>query len=163
MRFSAVAWLAVLAVSQTGFSGAFAPISFGGSSKLHTTSFQYRDTVILQSIPTPDMNDEDHIRQAYVDWCRKYGKSPDPVRYQSFKNNYITITVHNVKTKEEADRAGQPAPEWITLNQYGDYSVAEYEAFMRGEKPETPAPTPAVIATEEVSVVHIKYLEASQQ
>lgn len=145
MRFSKIALLTlVVAITRADQTGAFTSNgqpSFNAMSTERSTIF-HRGRVILQSSESPDMNDESHIQQAYRDWCAKYAKSPDPVRYQSFKNNYITITVHNVKTKEEAERAGKPTPKWITLNQYGDYSVAEYEHFMKGG-PSAPSPAPA--------------------
>jgi hypothetical protein len=75
--------------------------------------------------------DEDAVRLAYNEWRVTYGKGEfDPVRFGNFRTNYKTITVSNLKERKKGT--------WMTLNEYGDYSVAEYEALLRGETLERP-------------------------
>lgn len=93
---------------------------------------------------------------AYDEWRAQYKKGDfDPVRYEAFKSNYETITVLNVKGKKEAREAGTEAPAPLTLNEYGDYTMAEYEAMAQAP----PAPEPE----EKSSGILGKAVDAAQQ
>jgi hypothetical protein len=89
--------------------------------------------------------DESVIQFAYDEWRVMFNKGAfDPVRYENYKANYKTLTVANLEARQQAERQGVPAPVWMSLNEYGDYSIAEYEAVMRGEPLPVPvAPPPA--------------------
>jgi hypothetical protein len=65
-------------------------------------------------------------RQAYLDWCKKYDKKEDPIRFSTFSSNYMAM-------KEWAKKAGRE----VTLNQYADYTKKEYAELVAetAEKP----------------------------
>ena len=117
---------------------------------------------------------ESVIKFAYDEWLRAFNKgAADPVRYENFKTNYKTLTVVNLTARQHAARQGTPPPTWMGLNEYADFSIAEYEVVMRGEQqaasvapppaahqPEaqsTPAPAPPapepVVDGEKVSIL----------
>jgi hypothetical protein len=77
--------------------------------------------------------DDDAIRFAYDEWRLIYGKGDfDRYRFENFKTNYKTLTMANIQARDKALKQGQPTPQWMSLNEYGDYSVAEYEAMLQG-------------------------------
>jgi hypothetical protein len=94
--------------------------------------------------------DESVIKFAYDEWRVVFNKGAvDPVRYENYKTNYKTLTDANLTAKQNAEKQGTPAPNWMSLNEFGDYSMAEYEAAMRGEPHPAPvAPPPAVYQPE---------------
>lgn len=74
------------------------------------------------------------VRFAYDEWRLVYGKGDfDAVRFENFKTNHKTLTISNLKARKKAARDGRPVPQWMSLNEYGDYSLDEYEAMLRGE------------------------------
>jgi hypothetical protein len=76
------------------------------------------------------------VRFAYDEWRLIYNKGDyDAERFESFKTNHKTLTISNLKAREKAAGDGRPIPQWMSLNGYGDYSLDEYEAMMRGEQP----------------------------
>ena len=78
--------------------------------------------------------DEEAIRFAYDGWRSIYGKGEsDATRYEQFKQNYMALTVANLKAKKQAETSGVQAPDWQTLNEFGDFSLEEFEAYKRGD------------------------------
>jgi hypothetical protein len=90
--------------------------------------------------------DDDAVRFAYDEWRMKFTKGAfDPVRFESFKTNFKTLTTANLEARNKASAEGRDAPTWMSLNEYGDYYIAEYQAIKRGEpipKPAAPPPIP---------------------
>jgi len=77
---------------------------------------------------------DSQVRFAYDEWRLIYGKGDfDPDRFENFKMNHKTLTISNLKAREKSTLEGLPIPQWMSLNEYGDYSLDEYEAMMRGE------------------------------
>jgi hypothetical protein len=73
--------------------------------------------------------DEDAIRSAYDEWRTKFGKGEfDSTRFENFKKNFKTLTVVNVAARDKAVAEGIQAPGWMYLNEYGDFSYADYES-----------------------------------
>jgi hypothetical protein len=74
------------------------------------------------------------VRFAYDEWRLIYDKGDyDAERFKNFKANHKTLTMSNLKAREKSAKDGRPVPQWMSLNEYGDYSLDEYEAMMRGE------------------------------
>ena len=88
-----------------------------------------------ESFPRFPFN-EKQVRFAYDEWRLIYGKGDfDSDRFEQFKRNHRTVTVSNLNARDKASREGRPKPQWMSLNEYGDYSMEEYEAMLRGEQP----------------------------
>jgi hypothetical protein len=84
-------------------------------------------------------HDNDAIRFAYDEWRFQYGKgSFNPARFESFKTNFKTLTIANLQARDKAYSEGRQPPAWMNLNEYGDFSMEEYEAT----KLVVPMPTP---------------------
>lgn len=76
------------------------------------------------------------VRYAYDEWRLIYAKGDfDSERFKRFKTNHRTLILSNLQAREKAARDGRPVPQWMSLNEYGDYSLEEYEAMLRGETP----------------------------
>ena len=83
-------------------------------------------------------------RLAYDAWCKKYNKTPNEDKFDTFKANYETITVANVVAAKEARDNGTDRAKDLELNEYGDMTEAEYMAMQSGgsiEEKESEAPT----------------------
>ena len=151
MKSSHVALLALAALTAD-HSIAFTPNSLQKSSivgeanniwnvnnvQLYASGLEASTT---EEIPFP--YDESVIKSAYDEWLVAFNKgASDPVRYENYKTNYKTLTVANLTARQDAERQGTPAPTWMSLNEYGDFSMAEYEAVMRGEQQAAPVAPP---------------------
>lgn len=90
-------------------------------------------------LSSPDFPFSDkQVRFAYDEWRLIYDKGDfDKDRFENFKTNHKTLTISNLKAREKATKEGRPIPQWMSLNEYGDYSLDEYEAMMRGDQPLT--------------------------
>lgn len=93
----------------------------------------------MSSIPTLSSGDiafpydDDEVRSAYDEWRFMYNKGPfDAIRFEQFKSNYVALTVENLRARREAVDTGRQAPEWRKLNEFGDFSMEEFEAYKRG-------------------------------
>jgi hypothetical protein len=109
------------------------------------THFAASDVQIGTSADSTFPYGDDAVRFAHDEWRLKFAKgSFDPVRFESFKVNFKTLTTANVEARNKASAEGRDPPTWMSLNKYGDYSMVEYEAMKRGEPISTPAvqPTP---------------------
>ena len=71
-------------------------------------------------------------RLAYDAWCKKYNKTPNEDKFDTFKANYETITVANVVAAKEARDNGTDRAKDLELNEYGDMTEAEYMAMQSG-------------------------------
>ena len=100
-----------------------------------SSEMDVEETSASSSSPTFPFSDT-QVRFAYDEWRLIYGKGDfDRKRFENFKLNHKTLTISNLKAREKAVKDGRPIPQWMSLNEYGDYSLDEYEAMMRGEKP----------------------------
>lgn len=73
-------------------------------------------------------------RLAYDEWRVQFDKGAfDQKRYEAFKANYEAIAVANVSAKKAARESGGE-PKLLSLNQYGDFTAAEYEAAQTSGK-----------------------------
>ena len=76
--------------------------------------------------------DEGAIRYAYDEWRLIYGKGDfDSDRFENFTTNHRTLINANIKARENAVQQGiTTLPQWMSLNEYGDYSLDEYETML---------------------------------
>lgn len=134
MKFPSLCW--VLAVTPVT---AFIPSSLNNNQKHFTTlSSTVSDTDV--SIPY-----DAAARLAYDEWREKYNKEKDDSRYVNFAKNYETITVANVVAKKQARDSGLEAAALLSLNEYGDFSEAEYKAMLNGETTENTVSTEGML------------------
>ena len=78
--------------------------------------------------------DEKWHRKAYDDWRVEFGKGEfDPARYENFKVNYAAIMDANAAAAAEASAKGESAPDPKKLNEYGDFSMEEYELMLSSQ------------------------------
>ena len=110
-------------------------------SSISTTCFASEvdtdGTSSSSSSPTFPFSDR-QVRFAYDEWRLIYDKGDyDPKRFESFKANHRTLVMSNLKAREKAAQDGRPIPQWMSLNEYGDCSMDEYEAMLRGEQPKS--------------------------
>mmetsp|Transcript_48668 Transcript_48668/g.117696 ORF Transcript_48668/g.117696 Transcript_48668/m.117696 type:complete len:906 (-) Transcript_48668:87-2804(-) len=80
--------------------------------------------------PSTTKFDDDSLKFAFNEWKLMYGKQDEPFdrkRFRAFKNNYQALTMANLEARDQALKTGRPAPQWMTLNEYGDCTVDEYE------------------------------------
>ena len=143
-KLSIVALLALTAPYATAFTPAnLAPMA-RSTTRVQGLSMAEPDTASDVSIVY-----DSAARLAYDTWREQFGKGDfDPVRFESFKNNYNTITVANVKNKKEARESGTDAPELLTLNEFGDYTAEEFEAAQSGASTEEPTKEPSNVLGE---------------
>jgi hypothetical protein len=100
--------------------------------------------------------EDNAVRFAYDEWRLTYEKGAfDPVRFEPFKDNLTTLAMANLKARNQAFAEGKPPSKWMTLNEYGDFSTAEYEAMRRGEPipvapPSVPHATPQPVRSEPI-------------
>jgi hypothetical protein len=129
---------ALLSILSSETVGAFTPTSLNQARRPNGALSRYTSSRCMSTVQTGSEEeevtfpyDEDAVRLAYNEWRVTYGKGEfDPVRFGNFRTNYKTITVSNLKERKQGT--------WMTLNEYGDFSVAEYEALLRGETLERP-------------------------
>eukprot|EP00536_Pseudo-nitzschia_multiseries_P001776 jgi/Psemu1/322244/estExt_fgenesh1_pg.C_230002 len=142
MKISSAAIDAIVALLVASSVTAFVPNSHGANSKLvqneiiptsRTALFSSQDSGPSSSPVFPFTDKE--VRFAYDEWRLIYAKGNfDPVRFEQFKRNHRTLILSNLNAREKAARDGRPMPQWMSLNEYGDYSMEEYEAMLRGEE-----------------------------
>jgi hypothetical protein len=118
-----LALLALLALASQN-ANAFTTSSF--LSQKHFTLSMAADKPDL-SIPY-----DAAARLAYNEWCDTYEKTRDDSRFATFKANYEAISVANIKAKKAAKEAGEEVPTQLTLNEFGDFTAAEYQAMQSG-------------------------------
>jgi hypothetical protein len=79
---------------------------------------------------------EARIREAYLNWCKEFGKRPDESRFPDFSNNFLLMEQYSKETAKE-----------MTLNQYADFTKEEYEALVTGSSAKTSTKIPASATT----------------
>ena len=68
------------------------------------------------------------LRSAYDEWRNEYKKGDfDAARFENFKVNYAATMESNRIAEKEALERGDPPPSWLTLNEFADLSMADYE------------------------------------
>jgi len=140
--------------SQQRYASAFAPPSLpagrtSSSNVVGTSSSMVATPTAAQA--TSDDTDvsipyDAAARLAYDAWCEKYNKTPNEDKFDTFKANYETITVANVVAAKEARDNGTDRAKDLELNEYGDFTEAEYMAMQSGgsvEEESEAAPTVA--------------------
>ncbi len=143
--------------SATAFVPNSCKVGHGNVASTTTTCFvsevDTEGTSASTSSPKFPFSDR-QVRFAYDEWRLIYGKGDfDPVRFNNFKTNHKTLVISNLKAREKAEQDGRPMPQWMSLNEYGDYSIDEYEKMLRGEDP---------VANGDVSVVVSEGLETGE-
>mmetsp|Transcript_36625 Transcript_36625/g.105376 ORF Transcript_36625/g.105376 Transcript_36625/m.105376 type:complete len:631 (+) Transcript_36625:150-2042(+) len=79
------------------------------------------------------------VMSAYDEWRQKFGKGDfDINRFHNFENNFRVLTAANIKARDKALAAGRDPPQWLELNEYGDFSREEYKAMQGGKSLVTP-------------------------
>ena len=72
--------------------------------------------------------DEKAIQCAYDEWRIAFNKGDfDEVRYLQFKTNYIAMTKENLRARKAAIDAGLQPPTFKSLNEFGDWSLEEFQ------------------------------------
>ena len=77
-------------------------------------------------------DDEDEsVFRAYEEWRWIFNRPFDAVRYKQFQQNFWTLSRANMEASIVAFAQGRPeTQQWLTLNEYGDFSQQEYKALM---------------------------------
>jgi hypothetical protein len=129
MKFQSVFALLAFAAS----AGAFAP------TQRHSGSIRMLQMAKPSDAITSDVSIpyDAAARLAYDQWRKQFNKGAfDENRYAAFQQNYETITVANVVAKKDARDANTEPPADMTLNEYADYTEAEYMAMQSGSAEE---------------------------
>jgi len=128
--------IVVLSLATDG-SVAFLPNRLAALKPYSIGVSDVRVSVPLFSTPEGDVPlDTKAIIAAYEDWRRKFGKGDFNIRrYHNFENNYRVLTAANIKARDTAISEGKTPPQWLELNEYGDFDREEYKAMVeKGEK-----------------------------
>ena len=143
MKVHALAAIALGATILTNNVDSFTPNNFSHISSRLSSSTQTvaavdnRSSSSLQmNIPTASAEDiafpydDNEVRSAYDEWRFMYNKGPlDAKRFEQFKSNYVALTVENLRARQASVTNGTPSPEWRRLNEFGDYSMEEFNAY----------------------------------
>ena len=138
--------------SQQQYVSAFTPPSLPagrtGSNVAGISSMVATPTTVQATADDTDVSIpyDAAARLAYDAWCEKYNKTPNEDKFDTFKANYETITVANVVAAKEARDNGTDRAKDLELNEYGDFTEAEYMAMQSGgsvEEESEAAPTVA--------------------
>ena len=117
---------------------------------------QVRVSGPLLSTPQGDVPlDTKAIIAAYEEWRSKFSKGDfDIRRFHNFENNYRVLTAANIKARDKALAEGNAPPQWLELNEYGDYARDEYKAMLeKGEmSPNSSAPGASSVRRTQVIV-----------
>jgi len=143
MRISSAVVDVLVALLAASSVAGLVPNSYGTNAKLVQNEILPTSPTVLFSSRSSESGSspafpftDTQVRFAYDEWRLIYGKGNfDLVRFEQFKRNFRTLVLSNLKAREKAAQDGRPMPQWMSLNEYGDYSMEEYEAMLRGEKP----------------------------
>ncbi len=69
-----------------------------------------------------DIAREARVRAAYMDWCKEFKKESDETRFKQFFTNFLEMEDFSKDTGKE-----------MVLNEFADYTEAEYTAMQNGE------------------------------
>jgi hypothetical protein len=148
-RFPLKVLLAILAVNS---SSSFVPHSLSRAPSVGTRSIGSLQPLFSSSVDVNSLLNEDAIMSAYNEWRNKFGNGAfDPIRFRNFEINYKILTNANIKARGRALAEGRAPPQWLDLNEYGDFSREEYAAMKRGEPVRTPSQPPATDNSPEVA------------
>lgn len=78
---------------------------------------------------------EARVRSAYLDWCKEFGKTADEGRFPQFMSNFLEM-------EEFASESGKE----MVLNEYADFTEAEYTALAADQEGEDTTASSAVAA-----------------
>lgn len=97
-------------------------------------------------LDTTNISREARIRSAYIEWCKKYSKTPDESRFLTFSSNFLVMEEYARENNKE-----------MILNKYADCTEEEYIAITSGtvttpKKVEEPLATAVVKAAAEKKV-----------
>ena len=141
MKFRGAALLLVLSIGQVT---SFVPAAVQQQQQLQVQQQQQRTFSLLAT--GDDGSDDVSVpydaaaRLAYDAWLKEFNKGEfNPTRYEQFKSNYEALTAANMAAKKKARDDGTGTVDLLTLNEYGDFSAAEYEAMQSGGTPPTTA------------------------
>jgi len=87
------------------------------------------DSQLLQLAGLSTKSTESPTRSAYVQWCKKYNKTPNETRFVTFASNYLIMEDYARENNKE-----------MILNRYADCTEEEYIAIMSRSVP-TPKQT----------------------
>ncbi len=150
---------ALLALAAQNAS-AFTPNNLSSSQKFTTNT----NTALKLATETEidvSIDYDAAAKLAYDQWRKEYNKGDfDATRFESFKSNYVALTVANVKAAKKArdDGLGSDTVQKLELNDFADMSADEYRAAMGGGDAEVapaPAPAPAPAAEEPVEDIDV--------
>ena len=87
---------------------------------------------------------EARLREAYMDWCKEYGKENDESRFKTFSSNFLSM-------EQYANENGKT----MQLNKYADCTEEEYIALTSGNTNSAPVEeeTAEEVIVEEAPVV----------
>lgn len=85
-------------------------------------------------LETENIARQARVREAYLEWCRKFDKEPDETRYPAFVENFFSM-------EEFAQETGKE----MNLNEYADFTEEEFIAMQQGEA-KVSDPSPATVA-----------------
>lgn len=97
-------------------------------------------------LETSNIAREARVREAYLNWCKEFNKTPDESRFPTFSNNFLVMEQYAKESKKD-----------MTLNQYADFTKEEYEALQSG------APTSSSQKSETVEKVSLKASETVEK
>jgi len=140
--------------SQQQYASAFAPPSLPAGRTSSSNVVGISSSMVATPTAAQATADDTDVsipydaaaRLAYDAWCEKYNKTPNEDKFDTFKANYETITVANVVAAKEARDNGTDRSKDLELNEYGDFTEAEYMAMQSGgsvEESSEAAPTVA--------------------
>lgn len=133
MKFHGSALLLVLSIGRVT---SFVPAAFQQQQQRSFSLFATGDGSDV-SIPY-----DAAARQAYDAWLKEFNKGEfNPTRYEQFKANYEALTAANMAAKKKARDDGTGTVDLLTLNEFGDFSAAEYEAMQSGGAPPAAEPS----------------------
>ncbi|KAL3945139.1 MAG: hypothetical protein SGBAC_000807 [Bacillariaceae sp.] len=125
-----VARLVLAALAAQTTTGFILPVS----QRHYSSSFQLGAVLSSQTaardLGVKILYDDNAIRTAYDDWRGEFGKGAfDSGRFEQFKQNFKTLTVANLEAIDKAVAEGTNPTGWMYLNEFGDFSQAEYDGL----------------------------------
>ena len=126
--------------SQQQYASAFTPPSLPAGRTISSNVVGISSSMVATPTAAQATADDTDVsipydaaaRLAYDAWCEKYNKTPNEDKFDTFKANYETITVANVVAAKEAQDNGTDRSKDLELNEYGDFTEAEYMAMQSG-------------------------------
>jgi hypothetical protein len=95
-------------------------------------------------LDTTNISREARIRSSYMDWCKKYSKTPDESRFPTFSKNFLAMEEYARENNKE-----------MILNKYADCTEEEYIAITTPVK-KVEETAPSVMGKEKVEKKAVK-------